>query len=72
MVIIRPKKKQISNNMTQEDKKVITDELDRRLMQLWDASSSQDDHDAYYRNPLVRQLKELAVFVYNIKEENES
>lgn len=58
--------------MTRKDKKIITDELNRRLMQLWDASSSQDDHDAYYKNPLVKQLKELAVFVANIKEENES
>lgn len=54
--------------MTQEDKKIITNELNRRLKQLWLSSSAQDDNDGYYRNPLVKQLKELAVFVSNIKE----
>lgn len=54
--------------MTQADKKIITDELNRRLKQLWNSSSAQADNDEYYRNPLVKQLKELAVFVSNIKE----
>ena len=54
--------------MTQEDKKIITDELNRRLKQLCVSSSMQADNDDYYRNPLVKQLKELAVFVSNIKE----
>ena len=53
--------------MTQEDKKIITDELNRRLKQLWLSSSTQADNDDYYRNPLVKQLKELAVFVSDIK-----
>jgi hypothetical protein len=54
--------------MTREDKKIITDELNRRLKQLWNSSSAQADKDEYYKNPLVKQLKELAVFVSNIKE----
>ena len=54
--------------MTQEDKKIITAELNRRLKQLWNSSSAQADNDDYYRNPLVKQLKELAVFVSDIKE----
>lgn len=54
--------------MTQEDKKIITNEINRRLKQLWLSSSAQADNDDYYRNPLVKQLKELAVFVSNIEE----
>ena len=54
--------------MTEEDKKIITAELNRRLKLIWGSSSAQADNDDYYRNPLVKQLKELAVFVSNIKE----
>lgn len=54
--------------MTQEDKKVITNEINRRLKRLWLSSSMQADNDDYYRNPVVKELKELAVFIADIKE----
>ena len=54
--------------MTQEDKNIITSEINRRLKQLWFSSSMQADNDDYYRNPVVKELKRLAVFIANIKE----
>ena len=54
--------------MTQEDKNIITSEINRRLKQLWFSSSMQADNDDYYRNPVVKELKSLAVFIANIKE----
>lgn len=33
--------------------------INKRLQELWCASSLQADNDEYYKNPLVKQLKEL-------------
>lgn len=33
--------------------------INKRLQELWSASSSQADNDEYYKNPLVKQLKGL-------------
>ena len=33
--------------------------INKRLQELWRASSSQADNDEYYKNPLVKQLKGL-------------
>ena len=52
--------------MTEEDKKPIRDYIKGRLNELWGSSSAQDDHDSYYRNPVVQELKKLAVFIANL------
>ena len=33
--------------------------IGKRFQELWNASSLQADNDGYYKNPLVKQLKEL-------------
>ena len=33
--------------------------INKRLQELWSASSSQADNDEFYKNPLVKQLNEL-------------
>lgn len=33
--------------------------INKRLQELWCASSSQADNDEYYKNPLVKELKGL-------------
>ena len=40
-------------------KEALTEYISKRLKELWDSSSAQDDHDAYYRNPTVKELKDI-------------
>ena len=40
-------------------KDALTERVTKRLQELWDSSSAQDEHDAYYKNPVVKELKDI-------------
>lgn len=44
-------------------KKTVSDYISNRLKELWNSSSAMDDHDAYYRNPVVQELKKINLLI---------
>ena len=44
-------------------KEALTEYISKRLKELWNSSSAMDDHDEYYRNPVVKELKNIAKLI---------
>lgn len=42
----------------------ISEYISKRLKELWKSSSAMDDHDEYYKNPVVQELKNLNKLIH--------